>query len=476
MPIRVFNTLTKRKEVFEPQEPGVVKMYCCGPTVYDYFHIGNARAFVVFDLVRRYLRYRGYRVTYVQNFTDVDDKIIRRAAEEHMAVQDLAEKYIRAYFEDAAALGIEPADVQPRVTMHMHEIIDMIQALLDKGFAYRIQEDVYFDTSRDPDYGKLSGQDPAALMAGARVEVDERKRHPLDFALWKGSKPGEVAWDSPWGKGRPGWHIECSAMSRTYLGDTLDIHAGGQDLIFPHHENEIAQSECVTGHPFARYWMHNGYLQWNRVKMSKSLGNVVTVRELLKRVRPHAIRLYLLSAHYRHPLNFSLELLEQADRGLERIESSLRDLGDWLGPDSSLTGAVTEESGHVPGLEVDEVQRIHEKWTEAMDDDFNTAEALGALYEGVGLANRAIREQDVTRAKAWQGWLSYHARFMGLIADGQKESETEREKIEALIARRAEARKKRDWAAADRIRDQLSEMGIVLEDTPYGVRWRRRGS
>ncbi|MDI3328255.1 MAG: cysteine--tRNA ligase [Alicyclobacillaceae bacterium] len=484
MPIRVYNTLTKRKEVFEPFDRDLVRMYTCGPTVYNHFHIGNARAFVVFDMVRRYLRYRGYRVRYVQNFTDVDDKLIRRAAEEKTTVLALANRYIEAYFEDADALGIERADVHPRVTEHIPAILEMIGTLIKKGYAYTVGSDVYFDTSTDPAYGKLSGQDLDALVAGARVEVDERKRHPLDFALWKGAKEGEIAWDSPWGKGRPGWHIECSAMSRVYLGDTIDIHAGGQDLIFPHHENEIAQSECATGRPFVRYWLHNGYIQLDDVKMSKSLGNIVTVRELRNRFRPRAIRLYLLSAHYRNPLNFSVEQLEQAERGLERIEACLRDLDDFLGAAGAPRSGVPEEGGKSaveaaggagawegPG----EVVAVHDKWVTAMDDDFNTADALGALFEGVRLANQAVRERDPLLAAAWRDWIGHHAQWMGLVAD-RAEGEMTDPEIEELIARRAAARRQKDWETADRIRAQLLEMGIIVEDTPHGVRWRRKGA
>ncbi|MBX6394782.1 MAG: cysteine--tRNA ligase [Alicyclobacillaceae bacterium] len=482
MPIRVYNTLTRRKEVFEPLEPGNVRMYCCGPTVYHHFHIGNARAFVMFDLIRRYLRYRGYQVRYVQNFTDVDDKLIRRAAEERTTVAALADYYIQAYFEDADALGIERADIHPRVTEHIPQILEMIETLVKKGFAYVAGPDVYFDTSKDPAYGKLSGQDLEGLLAGARVEVGEHKRNPLDFALWKGAKPGEVAWDSPWGAGRPGWHIECSAMSRTYLGDTFDIHAGGQDLIFPHHENEIAQSECSTGRPFARYWLHNGYIQLDDVKMSKSLGNIVTVRELRQRIRPRAIRFYLLSAHYRNPLNFSMEQLEQADKGLQRLESCLRDLDDWLnagsqgateGPERGPAGT---GSAAEPWREVDEVKAVHEKWLSAMDDDFNTADALGAVFEGVRLANQSVRDRDRTKAVAWRAWLRQHAEWMGLVSQEDLAGPELDEEIEALIAQRTAARRQKDWATADRIRDQLAAMGIILEDTPHGVRWRRRGS
>lgn len=468
MAIRIYNTLTRQKEEFVPQEPGKVRMYVCGPTVYNYFHIGNARPFLVFDVVRRYLEYRGFDVTYVQNFTDVDDKIIRVANEEGIHPQEVADRFVEAYYRDAELLGIRRADVHPRVTRHIRDIIGMIEQLVEKEYAYVVDGDVYFSTDRFPAYGKLSKQSVDDLMAGARIEISEKKRNPLDFALWKAAKPGEVSWPSPWGEGRPGWHIECSAMSKKYLGETLDIHAGGHDLIFPHHENEIAQSEAANGKIFARYWMHNGYININNEKMSKSLGNFVLVHDLLERWEPRAIRLFLLSAHYRNPINFSEGLMEQAEQGLERIDTALANLDHWIDAQEK-AGPQKAEAGR----KID-ADKLRAKFVAAMDDDFNTADAIAAIFELVREANSYLRDggADVAGAKTCRGVLAELVGLLGLLPDRERGELTE--EVQRLIEERTVARMKRDFKRADEIRDRLLAMGIILEDTPQGVRWKRK--
>ena len=384
--MKIYNTLTRKKEELKPIEEGVVRMYVCGPTVYNFFHMGNARPFVVFDTMRRYLEYRGYKVKFVQNFTDVDDKIINKAREEGVTAKEISEKYIEEYYKDAAALNVRKADVHPKVSEHIPEIIDFVKTLVDKGYAYEADGDVYFSTRKFPGYGKLSGQNIEDLEAGARIAVGEIKKDPLDFALWKAQKTDdEIAWDSPWGKGRPGWHIECSAMAKKHLGDTIDIHAGGQDLQFPHHENEIAQSECCNGVPFANYWMHNGYITVNDEKMSKSKGNFFTVRDILKEYDGEVIRFFLLSVQYRNPINFSHQLMDQAKAGLARMENA-RDNLRHLAEKGS--GAMSEaEKKALEGYD-----RYRQEFISAMDDDLNTADAIAAVFELITAVNTAVKD------------------------------------------------------------------------------------
>ena len=463
--MKLYNTLTKQKEEFVPLHPGEVRMYSCGPTVYNYFHIGNARPFIVFDVFRRYLEYKGYKVTFVQNFTDIDDKMIQRANEEGITVKELGERFIAEYFVDADRLGIRRADVHPKATDHINDIIEFIQKLMDKGLAYQVGNDVYYNTMAFNDYGKLSGQNLEDLELGARIDINESKKNPMDFALWKGQKPGEPAWDSPWGKGRPGWHIECSVMATKYLGETIDVHSGGQDLIFPHHENEIAQSEGASGKPFARYWLHNGYINVNNQKMSKSLGNFFTVRDISKEFDLEAVRLFMLSSHYRNPINFSRELLEQAQGALDRLYNARNNLEHLL--KDAPERPVTEEEQRL----LDKLPEYIAGFENAMDDDINTADALGVLFELVREINSTVKPDysaEVIRAaldtlKKLAGILGLLGKQMGSLDD----------EIEALIEKRQQARKEKNWALADKIRDDLKQRGIVLEDTPQGVRWKR---
>lgn len=463
--MKLYNTLTRRKEEFVPLEKGKVGMYVCGPTVYDFFHIGNARPFIVFDVLRRYLEYKGYEVTYVQNFTDVDDKIIRRAAEEDSTMQEVSERFIGEYFTDADRLGIKRATVHPRATEHIDEIIDLISRLEEKGLAYTSEDGVYFDTSKFPEYGKLSKQSLEDLNAGARVEVDQNKKNPADFALWKKQKPGEPAWDSPWGKGRPGWHIECSAMSTKYLGQTIDIHAGGQDLIFPHHENEIAQSEGASGKPFARYWLHNGFINIENEKMSKSLGNFFTVRDISRDYDLEIIRFFMLSAHYRNPVNFSREMLEQAKNGLIRLYNAKRDL------EHTAENADREDMDREERKKAEELEGYRERFNEAMEDDLNTADALSVIFELVRDINAYIKQGTSAGFAKWAlKFLMEFADVLGLLSKQQGELDQE---IEDLVAERERARKRKDWALADKIRDDLKQRGIIIEDTPQGVKWKR---
>lgn len=482
--MEIYNTLSKRKEKFVPREPGRVYMYVCGPTTYNFIHLGNARPIVFFDTVRRYLEYRGFKVKYVQNFTDVDDKIINRAREEGCDPLALAEKYIEEYFRDADALHVRRADVHPRVTAHIPEIIELICRILDRGAAYVVEGDVYFDISAYPAYGKLSGRSLEEMQAGARVEVDPRKKHPMDFALWKAAKPGEPSWDSPWGRGRPGWHIECSAMSLKYLGSGFDIHGGGSDLIFPHHENEIAQAEAATGETFVRYWMHNGFITVNQEKMSKSLGNFFLVREILAKYPPETVRFFLLSTHYRSPLDFDAEKMDAAGRSVERLRNSLRLLQEALSRSRREVKGVADED-FLAALE-----RYRRGFVAAMDDDFNTALAISMWFELSREANtylHAAGERPVCR-EALEKALGLAAEFNGVLgifavdeATGRLRLESRQEEgegltgalLELLLEVRQEARAKKDWATADRIRDRLKELGIVLEDTPAGPRWRR---
>ncbi|NLN07291.1 MAG: cysteine--tRNA ligase [Firmicutes bacterium] len=472
MSIRVYNTMTRTKEPFVPVNGNKVGVYACGPTVYDYFHIGNARVFIVFDVVRRYLRWRGYDVTFVQNFTDIDDKMIAKANELGDSVGAVAEKYIRAYFEDETALGVEPADVHPRATEHIPEIIALIKELVDKGLAYNAGGDVYFHTPAAGTYGMLSRQPLEELEAGARVEVDERKKHPLDFALWKKQKPGEPAWDSPWGPGRPGWHIECSAMSMKYLGETFDIHGGGPDLIFPHHENEKVQSEGATGKPFVKYWMHVGYLNIDQQKMSKSLGNFLTVRDIRKTVDPLAVRFFMLSAHYRSPLNYSAELLQQAQSGLERLNNVVYNLRDLL-PRLPQT---KEQPETETTARLAELKTYKERFVAAMDDDFNTADALAVLFDLARETNTYLKNPAPARSvvAAMLDFFMETGAVLGFFQEKERQDAEFANKVNALLERRQAARKTKDWATADAIRDELAAMGVIVEDTPQGPRWRRK--
>ncbi|MCL1835203.1 MAG: cysteine--tRNA ligase [Oscillospiraceae bacterium] len=465
--MKLYNTMSMKKEDFTPLEPGKAKMYACGPTVYNYITVGNARPMIMFDVLRRYLEYRGYEVTFVQNFTDIDDKIINRAAEEGSTGAEIAEKYISEYLADAAGLGVREASVHPKATENVGEIIALISKLIEKGHAYEAGGDVYFKTLSFSGYGKLSRQQTDDLIAGARVEVTDVKESPLDFALWKAAKPGEPTWDSPWGGGRPGWHIECSAMVGRYLGETIDIHCGGQDLIFPHHENEIAQSESCNGKPFANYWLHNGYINVDGRKMSKSLGNFFTVRDAAEAFGYENIRMFMLMSHYRSPLSYSGEVLEQAGAALERLKTAKRSL-EFLAENGSdsVTGPEQEFLGSVPAL--------RERFCEAMDDDFNTADAIAAIFDMVRDSNTLAASAEASRefAKAALGILSELAGVLGLFyAEGGGAAIDE--EVEVLIAERQAARAAKDWARADEIRGKLGDMGILLEDTPQGVKWKR---
>ncbi|WP_018924692.1 cysteine--tRNA ligase [Salsuginibacillus kocurii] len=464
MGLHVYNTLTRAKESFQPLVSNRVSMYVCGPTVYNYIHIGNARPAIVFDMVRRYLTYLGYEVTYVSNFTDVDDKIIRAAEETGEDVEQLAEKFIAAYHEDTEALGVQKADLHPRVMKTMDDIIAFIGRLIEKGYAYEADGDVYFKTHSFQGYGKLSDQSVDDLQAGARIEVGEKKQDPLDFALWKGAKSGEIAWDSPWGKGRPGWHIECSAMVKKYLGDTIDIHAGGQDLAFPHHENEIAQSEALTGKTMANYWMHNGYIKVEDEKMSKSLGNFILVHDIVRQFDPNVVRFFMLQSHYRNPINFSDELLQQAKSSYSRIGTFIRNAKHRL----ELSADLGE-----PANWQDTINGFRDRFIREMNDDFNTPNAFTVVFDFIKEANRYL-ENDHSSKRVLQEMLSLLKEWEEVLGvQFEQEEEVLDETIEEWIEKRNEARKNRDFKEADRIRDELQEKGIVLEDTPQGTRWKR---
>lgn len=459
--MQIFNSQTRKKEEFVPITPGKVGIYACGPTVYNYFHIGNARPFIVFDVLRRYFAHRGYEVTFVQNFTDIDDKMIRRANEEGITVKELGDRFIQEYYKDAGALGIRPATVHPRATEHMQEIIDLVKTLQDKGYAYEVNGDVYFDTEKDKGYGKLSGQNMDDLEAGARIDVDDVKKNPADFALWKAQKPGEPAWESPWGLGRPGWHIECSAMSMKYLGETFDIHAGGKDLLFPHHENEVAQSECATGKPFARYWMHNGFINIDNEKMSKSKGNFFTVRDIVKEYNPEDVRMFMLSAHYRSPVNFSRDMVAQAHASLQRLYTA-RDHMMFLLKNAADTEITADEQALL-----DKVQASVERFDAAMDDDLNTADALGALFEIVKDANVALNEKSSKAAvEKTLNTLMELADVLGLLA--KKADDGLPAEIQQMVDERAQARKEKNWKKSDELRDALAAAGYIVKDTPQG--------
>jgi cysteinyl-tRNA synthetase len=462
--LRVYNTLSRKKEEFQTLEPNLVKMYVCGVTVYSDAHIGHAMFSLVFDIVRRYLTYRGYEVRLVINYTDVDDKIINRANSLGMDPSELAEKYIQEFRRQIDVLNILPATVNPRATQEMPQIIRMIEGLIEKGFAYPAKNgDVYFRVTKDPEYGKLSGRRIEDMQAGARIEVGEEKEHPMDFAVWKASKPGEPAWDSPWGKGRPGWHIECSAMNLSHLGEQIDIHGGGNDLIFPHHENEIAQTECFTGKPFARYWMHNGMLQLQGEKMSKSLGNLVTIDEFLRKHEADALRMMILNGSYRAPLSYSDEIVEAAERGLDRLRSGLKPASP------SAPGA----SAEVHTALNNQAETTQQAFIEAMDDDFNSSGGLAALFELVRTINTS-RDGGATDAelKPAQDTLRNLAGVFGLRLSEKKGSNDSADKLIAILVEvRTEMRKQKNWGMSDLIRDRLKELGVVIEDTKDGATW-----
>ena len=475
MALRIYNTLMRDKELLEPLVPGQVRMYVCGITAYDRCHIGHARSAIVFDVVRRYLEYRGYRVTFVKNFTDVDDKIIRRANAEGVSPLEVSDRFIAAYREDMAALGVRPADVEPQATAYIPQMIRLIERLIAKGVAYVVDGDVYFEVRRFPRYGQLSGKPLDELLVGARVEVDERKRDPRDFALWKSAKPDEPSWASPWGPGRPGWHIECSAMSMEHLGESFDIHGGGEDLIFPHHESEIAQSEAATERPFVRYWIHNGFVNLGAEKMSKSLGNILTIKELVKRHDPEALRLYLLGTHYHNPLEFSEERVHESASALERLRRLPQEM-ERLAP-------VTPSGGPDGGLPR-QVAELCGRFEAAMDDDFNTAQAVGVLFDlarvlhaYVDLVERG--ERAVAPLVDGVGVLVRLSNVLGLLERSPVRPEMPlelRERIEALITERDAARKRRDWRRADEIRAEIESLGALVEDAPAGTHWKWRGA
>ena len=511
MPLKIYNTLSQRKEVLEPLSPGEVRMYACGPTVYDRAHIGHARAALTFDVIWRYLEYRGYKVIYVRNYTDVDDKIINRAAELGQSCDSLAEEQIEAYRRDMRALDLRTPTEEPRATRHIAEMVSLIQSLIMKGVAYPVNGDVYFEIRRFPDYGKLSHRGLDELRAGARVEVDPRKRDPLDFALWKASKPGEPAWDSPWGRGRPGWHIECSAMSMKYLGETFDIHGGGADLIFPHHENEIAQSECATSKPFARYWVHNGFVNIHAEKMSKSLGNVLTVSELLSQVTSGAIKLFLLGTHYRAPLDFSQDAMIRAGNAEDRFRNALAEIQRLR----DLKTAKDELSRVDPLPLLHRIGEAEQEFTDAMDDDFNTPRALAVMFNLTRDINVALRDAERAPSKATLDALCLAGdtlRRLGSVLGGMLEDLLEgpsyveiapdlhipksdylaaRDAIESALASgkplpkdaidiileyRNQRREAKDWKTADEIRAWLADLGVGVDDTVKGARWRLKSS
>ena len=469
--MKVYNTLSRQKEELVPLTPGKYRIYACGPTVYNYIHIGNARPICVFDVLRRYLEYRGNEVTFVQNFTDIDDKIINRANDEGVTFKEISEKYIAEYKTDAAGLNVREATVHPKATENIGEIISIIETLIEKGYAYEVQGDVYFSPSKFREYGKLSHQPLDDLMSGARINVGELKKEPMDFALWKASKPGEPWWESPWGQGRPGWHIECSAMSRRYLGETIDIHCGGQDLIFPHHENEIAQSECCNGVPFARYWMHNGFITVDNEKMSKSKGNFFTVRDVAKQFGYEPIRLLMISCQYRSPINYSYDSLMQCKASLTRLHTCKDSMAFAL-----KNAADAGDPAAMEALQT-ELRQLKNRFCDAMEDDLNTADAIGVVFDLVRYINKNVLTAAPVKAEveAAQTLFDELTGVLGLVYD-EKTDDADNgadAEIEALIAERTAARKEKNWARADEIRNQLTEMGIVLEDTPQGVKWHR---
>lgn len=462
--MQIYNTLNRKKEELKTITEGEVKMYACGPTVYNFFHIGNARPLCIFDILRRYLEYRGYKVTFVQNFTDIDDKIIKSANEEGLLFDEIAERFIQEYWKDAKGLNIREATVHPKATDNINEMIDIITTLIQKGCAYEIDGDVYFSPSQFAEYGKLSQQQLEDLEAGARIMTGDVKREPMDFALWKSAKPDEPFWESPWGQGRPGWHIECSAMARRYLGATIDIHCGGQDLIFPHHENEIAQSECCNGVPFANYWMHNGYINIDNQKMSKSVGNFFTVRDVAKKYGYEPIRYFLISSHYRSPVNYSYDVIEQSKASLSRLYTCRENL-DFAEKNAPETVADSE-------LKLRQLlDSRRTQFIEAMDDDLNTADGLAAIFELVRDINTQVIDNRASKQTCRHAMKVFDelCDVLGILYNRSADSIDE--KVEALIQARTVARDAKDWAEADRIRDELKQMGITLEDTPQGIKW-----
>ncbi|MFO8113210.1 MAG: cysteine--tRNA ligase [Desulfosalsimonadaceae bacterium] len=487
MTIRIYNSLSRRKEIFEPGENNKVRMYVCGPTVYDSCHIGHARSVVVFDMIYRYLDARGYEVFYVRNFTDVDDKIIARANEAGVSCDEISEKYIREFHEDMAHLNMLPPTMEPRATAHIDQIINIIAILIDKGYAYIVDGDVYFSVEKYRDYGKLSGRRLEDMVAGSRVEIDPRKKNPYDFVLWKASKPQEPQWDSPWGKGRPGWHIECSAMSAEYLGQTFDIHGGGKDLIFPHHENEIAQSEAAFGRTFVKYWVHNGFINIDQEKMSKSLGNFLTIREIVKIWHPEALRLFLLSNHYRSPLDYTDQAMHEATAGMDRIYAMMMRVEQYL--DRKLSRIHLQDKQVALSDDTD-TRRL---FLEAMDDDFNTARAIGILFDSVRNINRMIDADETSSTRASQDRITGEVvdilqigKILGIanlppdvyfqqkLEKGTGLRKIDPSWVEEKIRMRKQARQNKDFAAADRIRDELLALDVILEDRPDGTIWKMK--
>ncbi len=461
--MKIFNTMTRRKEEFVPLDKNEVKIYACGPTVYNYIHIGNARPLCVFDVLRRYLEYRGYNVRFVQNFTDVDDKIIKRANEEGLSFEEVSKKYIKEFWTDAHGLNFKDATVHPKATENIDEIINIIKALEEKGYAYAVDGDVYYRTLKFKDYGKLSHQPIEDLQSGARIAIGEKKENPLDFALWKAAKEGEPYWDSPWGKGRPGWHIECSAMNKRYLGDSIDIHCGGKDLVFPHHENEIAQSEAANDAPFAKYWMHNGYINVDNVKMSKSLGNFKTVREIANVYGYEVIRYFLISSHYRSPINYSIDIIEQCQSALDRLYTCRESL------DFAIKNAKSDIDDDEKILKL--IASAKDEFIKAMDDDLNTADGIAAVFNLVSTINTEIINKEVSLnvCKKAAEMFDELTGVLGLLYN--RKSNDIDDDIEKLIEQRQTARANKDWATADKIRDELKAKGIILKDTPQGVTW-----
>jgi len=491
--IRVYNTLTGKKEEFVPLVPGQIGMYVCGVTVYDHCHIGHARAAMIFDVIRRYLEYRGFGVKYIRNITDVDDKIINRAREEKCEPREIAEKYTAEYNKDMERLGVRPASIEPKATEHMKEIVELIQRLEERGYAYQVDGDVYFDIRKFTGYGKLSNRDLESMRAGSRVEIDPRKKDPLDFALWKSAKEGEPAWESPWGPGRPGWHIECSAMSMKHLGETFDIHGGGEDLIFPHHENEIAQSEASTGKPFVRYWLHNGFVNINHEKMSKSLKNFFTIKEVLALYSSEALRLFLLSTHYRSPVNFTDAGLNDATRALERVYNTFHTAERFLKVRSQEPGARSQESGAsmegsappAPIIDSETPNTVRSSFEAAMNDDFNTAEAIGKLHEAVKEVNIFIQDHpsmDDIQKHSLKGMVDLIRELGGVLglfqqseaATGTADDNIVNDLMEVILEIRNACRTRKDWALADKIRSLLQEKGITIEDRKEGTVWKRK--
>lgn len=461
--MKIFNTMTRRKEEFVPLDKNMVKIYACGPTVYNYIHIGNARPLCVFDVLRRYLEYRGYNVRFVQNFTDVDDKIIKRANEEGLSFEEVSKKYIKEFWTDAHGLNFKDATVHPKATENIDEIINIIKTLEEKGYAYAVDGDVYYRTLKFKDYGKLSHQPIEDLQSGARIAIGEKKENPLDFALWKAAKEGEPYWDSPWGKGRPGWHIECSAMNKRYLGDSIDIHCGGKDLVFPHHENEIAQSEAANDAPFAKYWMHNGYINVDNVKMSKSLGNFKTVREIANVYGYEVIRYFLISSHYRSPINYSIDIIEQCQSALDRLYTCRESL------DFAIKNAKSDIDDDEEILKL--IASAKDEFIKAMDDDLNTADGIAAVFNLVSTINTEIINKEVSLnvCKKAAEMFDELTEVLGLLYN--RKSNDIDDDIEKLIEQRQTARANKDWATADKIRDELKAKGIILKDTPQGVTW-----